>query len=95
MKDIVIVDAVRSAVGRAHKGSLANKRPDELLGEVIEKAGARNVAENDLVSAFATDFDHVDVRIDNDERLLMAGQHVGDHLLDAPVASDDRAPAAP
>src|SRR6185503_8005069 len=35
MKEIVIVDAVRSAVGRAHKGSLAQKRPDELAGEVI------------------------------------------------------------
>jgi len=44
MKDIVIVDAVRSAVGRAHKGSLANKRPDELLGEVIAGLLARNPA---------------------------------------------------
>ena len=44
MKDIVIVDAVRSAVGRAHKGSLANKRPDELLGEVIAALLARNPA---------------------------------------------------
>jgi acetyl-CoA acyltransferase len=35
MKDIVIVDAVRSAVGRAHKGSLAHTRPDELGGEVL------------------------------------------------------------
>ena len=35
MTDIVIVQAVRSAVGRAHKGSLALKRPDELAGEVI------------------------------------------------------------
>ncbi|RYE94827.1 MAG: thiolase family protein [Myxococcales bacterium] len=42
MKDIVIVDAVRSAVGRAHKGSLANKRPDELLGEVIAGLLARH-----------------------------------------------------
>jgi acetyl-CoA acyltransferase len=33
--DVVIADAVRSAVGRAHKGSLALKRPDELAGEVI------------------------------------------------------------
>ncbi len=44
MKEIVIVDAVRSAVGRAHKGSLANKRPDELLGEVIAALLARNPA---------------------------------------------------
>ena len=35
MKDIVIVEAVRSAVGRAIKGSLAQKRPDEMAGEVI------------------------------------------------------------
>ena len=42
MKDIVIVDAVRSAVGRALKGSLAQKRPDELAGEVIRGLLARN-----------------------------------------------------
>ena len=41
MKDIVIVEAVRSAVGRALKGSLANKRPDELAGEVIRGLMAR------------------------------------------------------
>ena len=39
--DIVIAEAVRSAVGRAHKGSLANKRPDELAGEVIRALLAR------------------------------------------------------
>lgn len=42
MADIAIIDAVRSAVGRAHKGSLANKRPDELAGEVIAGLLARN-----------------------------------------------------
>ena len=41
MTDIVIVEAVRSAVGRAHKGSLALKRPDELAGEVIARLLAR------------------------------------------------------
>ena len=41
MKDIVIVEAVRSAVGRAIKGSLSNKRPDELAGEVIRGLLAR------------------------------------------------------
>jgi len=35
MADIIIAEAVRSAVGRAHKGSLRNKRPDELAGDVI------------------------------------------------------------
>jgi acetyl-CoA acyltransferase len=42
MKDIVIVDAVRSAVGRAIKGSLAQKRPDEMAGEVVRGLLARN-----------------------------------------------------
>ncbi|MCL2726348.1 MAG: thiolase family protein [Polyangiaceae bacterium] len=41
MKDIVIVEAVRSAVGRALKGSLVQKRPDELAGEVIRGLLAR------------------------------------------------------
>lgn len=41
MADVVIVEAVRSAVGRAHKGSLAEKRPDELAGEVIAGLLAR------------------------------------------------------
>jgi acetyl-CoA acyltransferase len=41
MKEIVIAEAVRSAVGRAHKGSLALKRPDELAGEVIRGLMAR------------------------------------------------------
>ncbi len=41
MKDIVIVEAVRSAVGRAHKGSLAQKRPDEMAAEVIRGLLAR------------------------------------------------------
>ena len=41
MKDVVIVEAVRSAVGRAHKGSLAQRRPDELCGEVIRGLLAR------------------------------------------------------
>jgi acetyl-CoA acyltransferase len=36
MADVVIVGSVRSAVGRAHKGSLAHTRPDELAGQVIK-----------------------------------------------------------
>ncbi|HWO23695.1 MAG TPA: thiolase family protein [Kofleriaceae bacterium] len=35
MTEIVIVEAVRSAVGRGHKGTLATKRPDELAADVI------------------------------------------------------------
>ncbi|MDH3623530.1 MAG: thiolase family protein [Myxococcales bacterium] len=42
MGKIVVVDAVRSAVGRAKKGSLANRRPDELAGEVVRNLLARN-----------------------------------------------------
>jgi acetyl-CoA acyltransferase len=41
MKDVVIVEAVRSAVGRGHKGSLAQMRPDELAGQVIAGLLAR------------------------------------------------------
>jgi len=41
MKDIVILESVRSAVGRAHKGSLAQRRPAELAGEVIRGLLAR------------------------------------------------------
>jgi acetyl-CoA acyltransferase len=40
--DVVIVDAVRSAVGRGIKGSLAETRPDELAGQVIAGLLARN-----------------------------------------------------
>ena len=42
MTEVVIVDSVRSAVGRAHKGSLAQSRPDEMAGEVIKGLLERN-----------------------------------------------------
>ena len=41
MSEIVIAEAVRSAVGRGHKGSLATKRPDELAADVIRGLMAR------------------------------------------------------
>src|SRR3954463_12570393 len=41
MANVVVAEAVRSAVGRALKGSLVNKRPDELAGEVIRGLLAR------------------------------------------------------
>jgi acetyl-CoA acyltransferase len=41
MTEIAIIEAVRSAVGRSHKGSLALKRPDELAGDVIRGLLAR------------------------------------------------------
>jgi acetyl-CoA acyltransferase len=53
MGKIVVVDAVRSAVGRAKKGSLANRRPDELAGEVVRALLARNPAvEPEMVEDF-------------------------------------------
>ncbi len=42
MTEVAILDAVRSAVGRGVKGSLALVRPDELAGEVIRGLLARN-----------------------------------------------------
>ena len=41
MADVIIAEAVRSAVGRANKGSLAHKRPDDLAGEIIAGLMAR------------------------------------------------------
>jgi acetyl-CoA acyltransferase len=40
-QSVVIVDAVRSAVGRGIKGTLADTRPDELAGQVIAALMAR------------------------------------------------------
>mgnify|MGYP000278791483 CR=1 FL=1 len=39
--EIVIAEAVRSAVGRGHKGALSTKRPDELAADVIRGLMAR------------------------------------------------------
>jgi acetyl-CoA acyltransferase len=39
--EVVIAQAVRSAVGRAHKGALAQTRPDELAGQVIRAVLAK------------------------------------------------------
>src|SRR6266536_461891 len=41
MSEIVIAEAVRSAVGRGFKGTLATKRPDELAADVIRGLLAR------------------------------------------------------
>lgn len=38
MSDVVIVAATRTPIGRAFKGSLVTKRPDDLAGEVIRAA---------------------------------------------------------
>jgi acetyl-CoA acyltransferase len=51
--DVVIVSAVRSAGGRAHKGALAATRPEEIAGQVVkaavEKAGIDPKLVDDLV----------------------------------------------
>ncbi len=41
MSEIVIAEAIRSAVGRGHKGTLSTKRPDELAADVIRALLAR------------------------------------------------------
>jgi acetyl-CoA C-acetyltransferase len=42
MPEAVIVDAIRSPIGRAFKGSLAQLRPDETIAYVIDQLLARN-----------------------------------------------------
>src|SRR5688572_33141297 len=42
MPEAVIVDAVRTPIGRAFKGSLASLRPDETLAYVIDQVLERN-----------------------------------------------------
>src|SRR3954469_12238391 len=42
MPEAVIVDAVRTPIGRAFKGSLAPLRPDETLAHVIDQVLERN-----------------------------------------------------
>lgn len=41
MPDAVIVDAVRSPIGRAYKGSLVGERPDELMLQIVRALLAR------------------------------------------------------
>ena len=42
MPEAVIVDAVRTPIGRAFKGSLASLRPDETLAHVVDRVLERN-----------------------------------------------------
>src|SRR3954464_4483535 len=42
MPEAVIVDAIRTPIGRAFKGSLASLRPDETLAYVIDQVLERN-----------------------------------------------------
>ena len=43
MPEAVIVDAVRTPIGRAFKGSLASLRPDETLAYVIDQVLERQL----------------------------------------------------
>src|SRR5690554_103084 len=38
MQDVYVVSAVRTAVGKAHKGTLAQYRPDDMAAVVINEA---------------------------------------------------------
>ncbi|HYX78104.1 MAG TPA: beta-ketoacyl synthase N-terminal-like domain-containing protein, partial [Solirubrobacterales bacterium] len=42
MPEAVIVDAVRTPIGRAFKGSLAQQRPDEMGAHVVDRLLERN-----------------------------------------------------
>lgn len=49
MKEAVIVSAVRTAVGKAPKGTLRNTRPDDLGAAAIKEAVARSGVDSSLV----------------------------------------------
>ncbi len=49
MKDAVIVSAVRTAVGKAPKGTLKNTRPDDLAAAAIKEAVSRSGIEPSLI----------------------------------------------
>src|SRR5438876_9746402 len=42
MPEAVIVDAIRTPIGRAFKGSLAQQRPDEMGAHVVDRLLERN-----------------------------------------------------
>jgi acetyl-CoA acyltransferase len=53
MRDVAVISAVRTAVGKAKKGSLKDTRPDDMLGAVlkaaVERAGVDGADIDDLV----------------------------------------------
>jgi acetyl-CoA acyltransferase len=49
MKEVVIASAVRTAVGKAPKGTLKNTRPDDLAGAAIKEAVSRAGVDGSLV----------------------------------------------
>ena len=42
MPEAVIVDAIRTPIGRAFKGSLAQQRPDEMGAHIVDRLLERN-----------------------------------------------------
>src|SRR5882724_4271618 len=58
MRDVAILSAVRTPIGRAPKGSLRNTRPDDLGGlvvnEALVRAGVEAVVMEDLVMGCAS-----------------------------------------
>src|SRR6476620_9086226 len=49
MKEVVIASAVRTAVGKAPKGTLRNTRPDDLAAAAIKEAVSRSGVEPSLI----------------------------------------------
>jgi acetyl-CoA acyltransferase len=58
MREVVIVSAVRSPIGKGYKGSLKDTRPDDLLGQVlkaaVERAGVDPSDIDDVIIGTAT-----------------------------------------
>jgi len=78
IENVVIVEAVRSAVGRAHKGTLAQTRPDELAGQVIAAGNLIKATDATLAryknvqAAFAGGYTYV-LKTNGEEHLLYNG----------------------
>ena len=58
MRDVAILSAVRTPIGRAPKGSFRNTRPDDLgaavVKESLRRAGVEPAAMEDLVMGCAS-----------------------------------------
>lgn len=49
MREVAVVSAVRTAIGKANRGTLKDTRPDDLLGVVLKEALQRGGVEGDQV----------------------------------------------
>ncbi len=58
MREVVVVSALRSPIGKGHKGSLKDTRPDDLLGQVmkavVDQSGVNPADIDDVVIGTAT-----------------------------------------